>query len=124
MLPSAKLTALVQKYGSHPQFLGTEITEANQRGALDDTMLHIAAWRGAIEDIEALIFLGADVNAVGDLGNTPLHEAAMSGQLGAAKKLLELGADASLKNEFEQTALEVAELSGRVEIIKALRGLL
>ena len=68
---SAALQAVVERYGAHPQFLGIDITDPNQRGALDDTMLHVAASRGAVDDIEVLVGYGADPDASGDLGYTP-----------------------------------------------------
>lgn len=116
-----RLASVIYKYRGHPEFLGIEITDPNQRGAVDDTLLHLAARTGAIEDIKALVDAGADVNIAGDLGNTPLHQAAMMGQVGAVKLLLKLGARTYLKNEFDQTPLEVAELSGCSEVIQLLK---
>lgn len=62
---------ILLKYKDHPEFLGVELIDVNQRGAVDDTLLHIAARMGEVEDVEILIANGADVNIVGDLGNTP-----------------------------------------------------
>jgi uncharacterized protein len=115
-----KLAAIIDKYRSHPEFLGIDVNDVNQPGAVDDTLLHLAARTGAIEDIETLVAFGANVDAVGDLGNTPLHQAAMTGQIASVKALLRLGARASGKNEFGQTAAEVAELGGHREIARIL----
>ncbi|VXB16211.1 conserved hypothetical protein [Burkholderia sp. 8Y] len=115
------LESLAKKYGAHPEFLGIQILSPNQRGAVDDTLLHLAARTGAIEDIKILIEIGADIDVPGDLGNTPLHQAAMSGQVEAIKLLLKCGAKKHLKNEFEQTPLDVAVLSGRDEIIRIFK---
>jgi ankyrin repeat protein len=104
----AKLSAVVDKYRNHPQFLGIEIEDPNQPGAVDDTMLHIAAGRGALEDMEVLIEAGANVDALGDLGNTPLHDAALLGQTQAALLLLRRGARTDIRNEFGETAADVA----------------
>jgi hypothetical protein len=49
-----KLAAVVEKYRSHPEFLGIDILDPNQPGAIDDTLLHLAARTGAVEDIEVL----------------------------------------------------------------------
>jgi hypothetical protein len=38
-----ELANVIKNYRSHPQFLGIDILDLNQLGALDDTMLHIAA---------------------------------------------------------------------------------
>jgi ankyrin repeat protein len=116
-----KLSAVVAKYRGHPEFLGIDIHDPNQKGAVDDTLLHIAARMGAVEDIEVLVGCGGHVNAIGDLGNTPLHYAAMSGQVESVKKLIELGADLDRKNEFGQTALDVANLGDHHEVAHFLK---
>jgi uncharacterized protein len=77
-----------QKYNSHPEFLGLELVDPNQPGAVDDTLLHLTARLGALDDIKTLVAAGADVNIIGDLGNTPLHGAAMSRKAEAVKLLL------------------------------------
>lgn len=117
---STKFDALAQKYSTHPEFLGVKITDPNQPGAVDDTLLHIAARTGALEEIDVLVSVGARVDVIGDLGNTPLHEASMSGQVASVKKLLTYGADPTLKNEFGQTALQVAVLGGCTDVIAVL----
>ncbi|QRR08578.1 ankyrin repeat domain-containing protein [Burkholderia sp. MS455] len=71
------LKAVFEKYSTHPEFLGQELIDPDQRGAIDDTVLHVASRTGAIEDMKVLIDAGADVSIAGDLGNTPLHQAAM-----------------------------------------------
>lgn len=116
-----ELARVIKKYQSHPQFLGIAITNPNERGALDDTMLHIAASMGAVEDIAVLVSAGANVNVSGDLGYTPLHQAAMSGHMSAVQKLLSLGADAKKKNKFDQTAADAAELGGHSEVSRILK---
>jgi len=97
-----KLAAIIEKYRSHPEFLGIEISDVNQPGAVDDTLLHLAARTGATEDVETLVACGANINAAGDLGNTPLHQAALTGQKDSVRTLLKLGASAKEKNEFGQ----------------------
>ncbi|WP_092002007.1 ankyrin repeat domain-containing protein [Paraburkholderia lycopersici] len=116
-----QLASLIEKYRGHPEFLGVEITDPNQRGAVDDTLLHLAARTGAIADIQLLVSAGADINIIGDLGNTPLHQAAMMGQVEAVKLLLKLKARTDLRNEFDQTPMDVAELSGREEVIRLFK---
>jgi len=116
-----KLKDVLAKYQTHPEFLGIELTRADQPGAMDDTALHIAARKGELDDIMVLVKSGADVNLKGDLGHTPLHYAAMSAQVAAVKRLLDLGADTSLKNEFSETPLQVAEVGGHAEIANILR---
>jgi ankyrin repeat protein len=114
------LRDVLEKYQSHPEFLGLELVSANQKGALDSSPLHIAARTGEVHDIEVLVAHGADVNLSGDLGNTPLHQAAMVGKAESVRQLLLLGADPSLRNEFQQTPLEVARLGNHAEVAKLI----
>ena len=118
---SGKLAEVIKKYRHYPNFLGIKITDVNQPGSLDDTMLHIAAWKGELPDVAVLIDCGANVNAIGDIGNTPLHGAAAKGHLAVAEVLLKNGADMSIKNEFEETAVDWARNAKRDDMVKLLR---
>lgn len=115
-----KLIDVLDKYRAHPDFLGLDLVSADQRGAVDDTPLHIAARRGAVDDIVTLVEHGATVTLGGDLGNTALHYAALTGMVEAAKKLLELGADPVAENEFGETPAIVAEQGGHQHIAQLL----
>lgn len=116
-----KLKEVLAKYRHHPDFLGEELSRADQRGAMDDTPLHISARKGEVDDIGVLVSCGADINSKGDLGFTPLHYAAMAGQTAAVNRLLELGADPLVENEFSQTPWRVAALGKHWEIATILR---
>ena len=37
MTANIKLAEVIKKYGRHPEYLGLEITDVNQPGAMDDT---------------------------------------------------------------------------------------
>jgi ankyrin repeat protein len=111
-----ELEHLISKYQSHPDFLGVPITDVNQPGAVDDCLLHIAVRKGEIQDIEALVAAGAQVNLTGDLGNTPLNNAALTGSKPAVLKLLELGAKTNIKNEFGETAADMARSGGHADL--------
>ncbi|NMV37954.1 ankyrin repeat domain-containing protein [Ralstonia insidiosa] len=113
---SKDIERIFSKYQNHPDFLGLPITDVNQPGAVDDRLLHIAARKGEVQDIEALIAAGAQVNLPGDLGNTPLHNAALTGSKPAVLKLLELGAKTDIKNEFGETAADVAANGGHTDL--------
>ena len=112
-----KFEVVKNKYKDHPEFIGIDISNPNQRGAVDDTLLHLVSRKGDIEGIEILIDYGAQVNIIGDLGNTPLHQAAMMGQINSVRALLKRGANPNIKNEFGQTAKEVAVIGGHVDIV-------
>lgn len=116
------LKDVLMKYQNHPEFLGQILTDPNQRGAVDDSPLHIAARKGELQDVEVLVAHGGNINSIGDLGNSPLHQAALSGHEAMVRLLLNLGADPSIKNEFSQTALDVAFLGKHNEVAKILRG--
>ena len=115
------LQEVFEAYKLHPEFLGLNIEDVNQRGALDSTLLHIASRTGNLDHVKVLVDAGADVNVRGDLDNTPLHEAALCGQASAVDLLLSLGANVALKNEFEQTALDVATLGEKDAVCEMLR---
>jgi ankyrin repeat protein len=59
--------------------------------------LHVAAQRGAVEIVAALIGSGADVNQFDDLGHTPLHYAAAHEHLDVAQLLLASGANVNAR---------------------------
>ncbi|MDR0234049.1 MAG: ankyrin repeat domain-containing protein [Zoogloeaceae bacterium] len=115
------LQRIFDAYKLHPEFLGIDIEEVEQRGALDSVLLHIASRMGKLDHIRTLVDAGADINARGYLDNTPLHDAALCGQAQAVGLLLLLGANASLKNEFGQTALDVAVLGKKEAVCETLR---
>lgn len=120
MSSKKQLNAILEKYKNHPEFLGLDLNDPNQRGAVDDTVLHLASRTGAVDEMVVLIDAGADVNVVGDLGNTPLHQAVIMGQIESVKFLLRCGAKRQIKNEFDQTPLDVAKIGGNLEIINLL----
>jgi ankyrin repeat protein len=119
---SRPLTAMevLRRYsdGEFPEFLGIRLENVNQAGSSGDRPLHVAAIRGNMDEIAALVAGGADVNASGDLGNTPLHEAAAQGHLDAVKFLLANGASPDKKNEFEESVVDVARFGGHDEIAR------
>lgn len=119
-MSASDLDALKKKYGRYPQFLGIEIVDVNQPGAVDDTLLHIAALKGEREDVRTLLAHGADVNAVGDIGNTPLHGAAGNGHAAVVELLLKHGADPSIKNEFGETPLDWAKMDSHADVVRLL----
>lgn len=118
---SIKLKKIFEKYKSHPEFLGLELEDVNQKGAVDDTLLHIAARIGDKDSVRALIDLGANINAEGDMGNTPLHYAAMKGHIEIIEILLKAGVNRSSTNELNQSAVKVAELAKETNSVKALK---
>lgn len=114
------LASLFEKYRGSPEFRLVTLSDVNQPGMTGDSLLHAAVIRGALEDVEVLIAVGADVNAVGDLGDTPLHHAASRGLQPIAKRLIERGADPSIKNESGQTPADIARIMKHEELAETL----
>lgn len=112
MYISSDLSAVLDAYSGHPEFLGIHIVDVNQKGAMDSRLLHIAARLGRVDHMEVLVRAGAELDAKGDLGNTALHEAAMSGQAESVRFLIACGADMGIKNEFEQSPADIARIAG------------
>lgn len=119
-MTTAPIEVIFEVYKDHPEFLRIDLRDVNQKGALDSSLLHVAARTGRLDHVLELARAHAEIDAIGDLGNTPLHEAALCGKSEAAALLLDLGADASIRNEFGQTALEVARLGGKLDVCEVL----
>lgn len=118
------IQSILEKYANHPDFLGIDIIDINQKGSIDDAILHIAVRKNNIKDIEVLLENGADVNLAGDLGYTPIQYACMFGNVDAVKILLMSNADPMIQNEFGQTAFDIANLSkkeNKAELIENLK---
>jgi uncharacterized protein len=136
---TAKVTSVMRKLDKMPGSLNTTVakvlrrynneslpdfceplTDVNQAGTFGNRPIHLACYRGDLDDIAALVKAGLDVNAAGDLGSTPLHEAIEWGHVPAVRFLLVHGAKRSLRNEFGQTPLDVANLKGHEGIAEIL----
>ncbi|KAL9541469.1 hypothetical protein MBANPS3_009108 [Mucor bainieri] len=93
-----KLTAELE---AHPELINTK-----EDGL---TALHIAADRGYLDIVQALVKAGADINIKTDDEDTALHLACISDQLKTAKFLLASGCDETLLDSEGKTAFEQAE---------------
>jgi ankyrin repeat protein len=82
--------------------------------------LHAAAAQGAVEDIERLARIGADLNARDGNGRTPLHVAAFKGDSLAVQALIRAGADPSLLDEQRYDAVTIAAVRDDISTLKAL----
>lgn len=104
-----------------PAFAEMELTDVNQLGLFGERPLDVAAGRGDLKEIYALLDGGADINAPGELGNTALHEAVSQGHIDAVHVLLEFGARTDIRNEFGDTPADIASMRKRDEILALLR---
>jgi len=119
-LTDPQLVAVIKKYRALPVFLGIDIQSVDQPDAIGDTMLHIASFLGARDDVNVLLSHGARVNGVGDMGFTPLHSAAMKGRLEVVELLLSKGANPNLRNEWGDTPAETAAKGAHRDVAKVL----
>ena len=90
--------------------------------------------RRSLETVQALIELGADVNATDPVGNTALHAAAARGLAGVVQVLADHGARLNVKNRRGQTPLAFApnapqeayrravDRTGALELLRKLGG--
>ena len=103
-----------------PEFVEISLTDINQVGNFGNTPLHVASVRGLLDEVNALLEAGANVQAEGELGNSPLHDAAGQGHLSAVIRLLESGASATARNWDGNTAKDVALLMGHTDVVSAI----
>ena len=92
-----------------PAFSGMDLKDVNQVGLFGEHPLDVAACRGSVEEIAALLEAGANVNSHGELGNTPLHEAVSQNHLAAIQFLVEHGASLTARNNDGKTPLALAK---------------
>ncbi|PKN03156.1 hypothetical protein CVU75_03715, partial [Candidatus Dependentiae bacterium HGW-Dependentiae-1] len=84
------------------------------------TPLHVAAYIGSERTLQALINLGASVNAQNMDGFTPLHYAAKAGHIHAAQLLIESGASIDARSGEAGTPLYYAAGHGHVSMTEFL----
>lgn len=86
------------------------------------TPLHLAAFFGQLDLANALLDLGAPINArsTNSMNNTPLHAAAAGGRTQLVELLLKRGADPNATQESGWTALHSAAQSGNRDMVAAL----
>ena len=79
-----------------------------------------AAIQADLDELQALVDAGADLNAKDALGRTALHMAAFYGQLKVTELLIDRGADVNVKDRVGMTPLHVAVLSGGRQEVELL----
>lgn len=84
--------------------------------------LHVAAERGDLAVIEALLAGRPDLNALDSFGETALLVAARQGHEEVCARLLSAGANVRLRGRDRATAAEVAEARGFLMLARRLRG--
>jgi ankyrin repeat protein len=92
-----------------PVFFGMALNDVNQNSPSGERPLDVAATRGSIEEIEALLEGGADINAIGAMGRTALHEAVAQDHAHVVPILLKAGASLLVRDKFGKTPLDIAQ---------------
>ena len=115
------LIEVFQAYEDNIEFSSVELTDVNQRGLWDKTVLHLASYRGKAEDVEVLLANGADVNIKEKSGYTPLHEAALGNKVNVINILLASGANPYIVCKDGDTPLTLAEKLKRYGAAELLR---
>ncbi len=94
-------------------------TGVDERGALDETALTLAAAGGRTDLVRWLIAQGADVDAFEQHGETALIRAAEVGHAATVAALLEAGADRTRRNGFDESAIGLAATPEVAELLVA-----
>jgi ankyrin repeat protein len=84
------------------------------------TALHYAAATGNDEIVRILLDESAYIDAASPNGTTPIMMAARGGHILTVKLLLDEGADVTLKNGAGMTALDFARTAGQNDIVEGL----
>ncbi|TPX30833.1 hypothetical protein SmJEL517_g05705 [Synchytrium microbalum] len=85
------------------------------------TALYLAVTTKAIQTVETLLELGANVNLADNMGNTPLHEAAKRDAVNMVTVLVHGGADKSKQNLEGLTPLQIAQKEGHNNLLHLLK---
>lgn len=96
-------TAIVNNRGSQfiTSILNDGLGDIHKRDHFNgETYLHMACYYGSPEDIDLIVALGVDVNAMNDGGGTPIFDAIKSNKPENVRKMIELGADLDVRHCF------------------------
>lgn len=104
-----------------PEFAGISTVGVHTRSNWKSAPLHIAAVRGDVAAIVALLDAGADIQSRGEHGYSPLHEAVEQGHIEAVRLLLERGASISATTDDGHTPIQSAQIRKEHEIEKILQ---
>lgn len=88
-----------------------------------NTPLMVAAWRGALNIIEALLTHGVVLDATNMDGNNALWLACFNGNLQGVQRLVEAGVPINHANATGATCLMYAASAGKTEVVRTLLAL-
>jgi ankyrin repeat protein len=105
---SSIVESFLDDIADSPEFMGMPRPGINSVGGFGNSPLKIAAVRGDVPVIEALVAAGADVDALNEDGCTALHHAVSQGHFAAASRLIDLGAATIIRDRFGHLAADCA----------------
>lgn len=85
------------------EFEGLSLTRPESTGPDGDTPLHVAAFLGRIDWLEALFPYVTNLDVPGDIGNSPLHCALVAKKRECVRFLIDHGANIDLENDYGDT---------------------
>lgn len=115
------LQSLFSDYQTLPEYSELVLDSVSCVSLFGDQPIHVAATRGAIDELTVLLENGANINVPGEHGYRPLHDAVEQGHVEAVRWLLRNGADRSLRSKNNLSPFDLAELLGEIEIAEILR---
>jgi ankyrin repeat protein len=87
------------------------------------SVMHAAAHRGNVTEIERLIAAKSDLNARDAYGRTPLHVATHAGKIDAIRVLAKAGANLGLLENDRYDAVTIASVANNEEALRMLLSL-
>ena len=125
------VAALAGEHFQTARILRDNGADPNVGGRFGMTPLHVAAYHGQLQTVQALVLeCKADVNVRNDYGETPLH--GLSNGLGSdhsvpqlrevSRFLIEHGADVNARSDNLSTPLHTAARCVKIEVVRVLLG--
>ncbi|KAI1742727.1 hypothetical protein F4680DRAFT_445764 [Xylaria scruposa] len=103
-------------------FLAVENCDIDVKNKQGMSILLLAAEKGFVALVNALLDSGADILAVNDKGKSPLHVAIIYGHIEVVRLLIDRGADISAINNYELSPFHEAIFNGHIDVVRLLIG--
>jgi ankyrin repeat protein len=104
------------------RLLDNGLSTVDERGNMDNTPLHRAAYSGNKDVAALLIERGANINTKNRFLSTPLHEAVRTGHVEVVRLLVTNGADVNAETRGGSTPLDDAGGDGEIAAVLITKG--